>query len=95
MTTTVNNAATHRFEAVVGGETAFAEYKLRDGQIILTHTVVPDALEGHGVGSALAKTALAYAREQGLQVVPLCSFMAGYIERHPEYQDLVAARPGA
>ena len=86
----VNNEAARRFEARLGDEVAFTEYRLRDGAMILPHTVVPDAFSGKGVGSQLAKAALGYAREQGLEVVPTCPFIAGYIERHPDYQDLVA-----
>ncbi len=83
------NQADHRFEAHLAGETAFAEYGLEPGVLVLPHTVVPDAFAGNGVGGALAKAALAYARDQGLKVKPSCSFMAGYIAKHPEYHDLV------
>ena len=83
------NEQTHRFEVTLDGEVAFTEYVLRDGAIILPHTVVPPAFEGKGVGSLLAKTALGYAREHGLKVKPLCPFIAGYIQKHPEWQDLV------
>jgi uncharacterized protein len=92
MAETVNvvmNEATRQFEAELGGELAFAEYRLVDSGIILPHTVVPEAFEGKGVGSALAKAALGYAREQGLKVIPLCPFMAGYITKHPEWHDIV------
>ncbi len=79
-----------RFEATVGGALAgFTEYERRDGRMIFPHTVVDDAFEGEGVGSALARTALDDARSRGEKVVPLCSFIAGYIERHDEYADLV------
>ncbi len=87
----VNNEAEHRFEARLGETTAFTEYRLRDGAMILPHTVVPPQFEGRGVGGQLAKAALGYAREQGLEVVPLCSFIAGYITKHPEWHDLVQA----
>jgi predicted GNAT family acetyltransferase len=87
----VNNEAEHRFEARLGDETAFTEYRLRDGTMILPHTVVPDAFAGKGVGAQLAKAALSYAREQVLEVVPTCSFIAGYIAKHPEWHDLVQA----
>jgi len=83
------NAETHRFEVSLDGETAFAEYGLLHDAIVLPHTVVPDAFAGKGVGSALAKAALAYARDHGLKVRPICPFMAGYINKHPEWQDLV------
>jgi predicted GNAT family acetyltransferase len=85
----VMNTDTKRFEVSLDGETAFAEYSLVDHGIILPHTVVPEAFEGRGVGSALAKAALGYARAQDLKVIPLCTFMAGYITKHPEWHDLV------
>lgn len=88
-----NNEQAGRFEVKLDGETAFAEYQLkRDGSIVFPHTVVPEAFEGQGIGSALVKHGLAHAREQGLKVIPLCSFFAGYIARHPEYLDLVHPR---
>lgn len=83
------NEAERRFEVKLDGDIAFAEYRLVDHGIILPHTVVPEAFEGKGVGSALAKTALGYAREHGLKVIPLCTFMAGYIAKHPEWRDVV------
>ena len=75
----------------LGDAVAFTEYRLRDGVIILPHTVVPDEFSGRGVGGKLAQAALGYAREQGLEVVPTCPFIAGYISKHPEWQDLVQA----
>jgi uncharacterized protein len=85
----VMNDRAHRFEAYLDGQTAFAENVLHDGAIVLPHTVVPPAFEGRGVGSALATAALSYARDHGLKVKPSCPFIAGYIKRHPEWQDLV------
>jgi predicted GNAT family acetyltransferase len=87
----VMNEAAHRFEAKLGDAVAFTEYRLRDGTIILPHTVVPTEFEGRGIGSKLAQAALGYAREQGLEVVPTCPFVAGYIAKHPEWQDIVQA----
>ncbi|RMF40140.1 MAG: N-acetyltransferase, partial [Anaerolineae bacterium] len=54
-----------------------------------THTGVPEAIGGRGIGSKLARAGLKYARQQGYRVRPLCWFVAGYIQRHPEYQDLL------
>jgi predicted GNAT family acetyltransferase len=85
----VMNEAANRFEAKLGDEVAFAEYRQRDGVIILPHTVVPEAFEGRGVGGQLAKAALSYAREQGLEVVPTCPFIAAYVTKHPEWHDIV------
>lgn len=85
-----NNEAQHRYELEIDGQLAIAEYKLRPGRIAFTHTEVPDALEGRGIGSKLVRAALADARAQGLKVVPLCPFVKRYIEKHPEEQDLLA-----
>jgi uncharacterized protein len=85
----INNTEAHRFEVTLGGEVAYAEYNLVDHGIILPHTLVPEAFEGKGVASALAKTALGYAREHGLKVIPTCPFMSGYIQKHPEWHDIV------
>jgi uncharacterized protein len=67
-----------------------AAYRRRDGRIAFTHTEVDESCEGRGFGSRLAAAALADARRQGLVVVPLCPFIARYIERHPEYEELLA-----
>ena len=85
----VMNEQTHRFEMTLDGETAFAEYSLLHDAIVLPHTVVPAALGGRGVATALIKAGLGYARDHGLKVKPICPFVAGYIEKHPEVQDLV------
>lgn len=85
----VMNEAERQFQVKLGDETAFAEYRLVDHGIILPHTVVPESFEGKGVGSALAKAALGYAREHDLKVIPTCPFMAGYIRKHPEWHDVV------
>ena len=80
----------HRFELQEGGATGFLTYIERDGSIVFTHTIVPPELEGRGIGGRIVAEGLGWARERGLQVVPQCSFVQGYIERHPEYADLVA-----
>ena len=84
-----NNEADGRFEVERGGQVAFAEYRLLASGILFPHTLVPEAMEGKGVGSALAREALGFARERGLKVMPTCTFFAGYIQRHPETHDLV------
>lgn len=86
----VMNEAKEQFEVVLDGQTAFAKYHLEPGAIVFPHTVVPEAFEGRGVGSALAKAGLGYARAHGLKVKPTCTFFAGYITKHPEWHDLVA-----
>jgi len=80
------------FETDVGGGLAFVEYVMDGNRIRFTHTEVPKAAEGKGFAGALAKAGLDYASAQGLRVVPICKYVQGYIERHPEYQDLVDTR---
>ncbi|WEJ99025.1 MAG: GNAT family N-acetyltransferase [Candidatus Sphingomonas phytovorans] len=88
-----DNTAAHRFELVVDRHLSFSDYTL-DGDIItFTHTIVPPALEGHGVASRLISGALAQVRARGLKVRPVCKFVKAYIERHPEWQDLLAEPP--
>lgn len=86
----IDNEAAHRYELEVDGALAIAEYKLRPGQISFTHTEVPDALEGRGIGKRLVKAALDDARAKGLKVVPTCPFVKHYIDTHPEERDLLA-----
>ena len=85
-----DNAAAGRFELTVDGQTAFAAYRVEDGRIVFTHTEVPVALEGQGVGKVLVAGALAQLRERGARIVPACSFVRHYVETHEEVQDLVA-----
>ena len=84
------NTSHHRFELDADGHTATAVYRLAPGLITFTHTEVPKALSGRGIGSKLARGALESARAQGLKVVAECPFMAGYIAKHPEFSDLKA-----
>ena len=85
-----DNADKHRFEIDLGdGSFAVAEYTLPAGKIMFTHTEVPPAHEGQGLGKLLIKTALASARARELQVIPICPFFAAYIKKHPEEQDLL------
>jgi predicted GNAT family acetyltransferase len=84
-----DNAALHRFELEVDGETAVAYYRREPGVITLTHVEVPMAISGHGVGSTLVRAALDRARADGLKVVARCPFVAAYMARHREYDDLV------
>lgn len=88
--TVTHNPEKHRFEAIVDGHLAIAEYNLIRGGIVFTHTEVPKELEGRGVGSALVRAGLAHARENALKVTPICPFFAAYMKKHAETHDLVA-----
>lgn len=86
-----NNESESRYEALVDGEYAGkAEYLVDGDTITFTHTEVD--LEGQGVGSALAREALDDVRRQGdKKVVARCPFIKGWIDKHPDYADLLAA----
>ena len=77
------------FRAAVEGYEAQLEYDRVDGWMVITHTRVPDAIAGRGVASRLTRRAFDTAREEGLQVRPMCSYAAGWAERHPEVRDLL------
>jgi predicted GNAT family acetyltransferase len=87
----VNEEERHRYEITADGQVAgFADYRLRpDGTVIFTHTQIEPAFDGRGLGSVLARAALDDVRRRQVKLVPRCPFIAGYIERHPEYRDLV------
>jgi uncharacterized protein len=79
-----------RYEATIGGRLAgIAAYRTRPGARVFTHTEVLPEWEGRGVGGRLARAALDDVRARGLQAVPRCPFIAAWIRRHPEYEDLV------
>lgn len=84
-----DNRTENRFEMNAGGDIAVAYYRREPGVMTFTHTEVPMALQGRGIGSRLVRGALEAARTEGLKVVPRCSFVSEYIARHPEFADLV------
>lgn len=84
-----DNPAASRYETIVDGKLAMAQYRLSGDRITFIHTEVPAELEGRGIASQLARYALDDARRRGLTVVPICPFISGYIRRHPEYDDIV------
>ena len=71
-----------RFEAEIGGEVAFLSYERVAGTAVLTHTIVPRDLEGRGIAAQLAQTAVGWARGEGLQVDPQCSYVRSWLEKH-------------
>jgi predicted GNAT family acetyltransferase len=84
-----DNPAQHRFELEVEGHLAKTYYRIEDGVITFIHTEVPPELGGKGVGSRLIKGALDLVRARGLKVIAECPFVKAYIEKHPEYADLL------
>ena len=84
-----DNKALSRFELDVEGGVAFANYRLMQSAVVITHTETPRALRGHGIASELVKGALELIRADGHKVVAGCSFVSDYLDRHPEVADLV------
>ena len=84
-----DNKAQQRFEMDAGGDIAVAYYRLAPGVVTFTHTEVPAALQGQGIGSRLVRGALEAARAEGSRIVSRCSFVSAYLKRHPEFNDLV------
>lgn len=85
-----HNPAAMRFEAIVDGMLCRADYRMHGDTMMLVHTEVPQRLEGRGIASALVKAAFAYAREQGMDVLPVCSYVRAWAQRHPEVEPLLA-----
>ena len=84
-----DNKALSRFELDVGDAVAFANYRLTPSAVIITHTETPRALRGRGIASELVQGALQRIRADGLKVVAGCGFVADYLQKHPEFADLV------
>lgn len=88
-----DNPDRSRYELLVDGDVAGEiRYRVRPDAVALIHTEVSAALEGRGLGAELVGRALDDLRRRGLQIVPICPFVRAYIQRHPEYADLVVER---
>ena len=88
--TVLDNPERHRFEVDLGdGMFAIAEYTLPAGKMMFTHTEVPEAHEGKGIGTMLIRFALDAARERGLKVIPICPFFAAYMQKNADTHDLL------
>jgi uncharacterized protein len=85
-----DNPALSRFELDAGGVTAVANYRLNGEVMTFTHTEVPPQARHGGIASQLIEGALAAARDRGLKIVPRCSFVRNYVDKHPEVRDLLA-----
>jgi uncharacterized protein len=87
--TIVHNVDERRFEAAVGDDTAYADYRIVRGVLRIQHTAVPRAFEGRGIAAALVRAAINHAREQGFRVAPDCPYARSYMERHPDTHALL------
>ncbi|HIW64672.1 MAG TPA: N-acetyltransferase [Candidatus Alistipes intestinipullorum] len=86
----IHNAAQHRYEFRLDGGIAYVEYEPDGGIYRLTHTIVPPRFEGQGIAAELVAATLEEFRRRDEMIVPQCSYIVRYIERHPEWQALVA-----
>ncbi len=77
-----------------GSEAELTYSEMTDEVVAFTHTLVPEAHEGQGVGSSLVTAGLAWAEAEGRRVRPVCSYVAAYVRRHPEHADLIAPGGG-
>ena len=84
------NEKRQQFELRKDKQLAELQYRIHAGKMYFMKTKVPDALAGQGIASTLVKAGLAFAKENKLPIVVYCSFTKGYLERHPEYRDLLA-----
>ena len=91
MTVVTDNPGKSRYELKIDGAEAFVDYSRQGRTLVLIHTEVPRALSGQGVGTRLARGVLDEARREGWKVIARCEFIAGFISRNPDYQDLLAS----
>lgn len=84
-----DNVDSHRYELHLNGQTAVVTYNLSDRNLMITETLVPKALEGQGIASRLARHVIDDARSRDLLILPVCTFFAGYLKKHPEHTDVV------
>jgi hypothetical protein len=82
----IRNEAASRFEATVDGWLCVADYRIEDGRLVLPSVRVPPAVEGRGIASALTRAALDWAKEQDMEVVPLCPYVQAWLRRHPDHR---------
>ncbi len=85
-----NNEKARRFEAAVDGGTAFLRYRIDGDTLHLLYVEVPYQARGRSIAGELTRHALGFAEQNGLKVVPVCSYVSAYLARHPEYSELIA-----
>jgi uncharacterized protein len=89
-----HNEAEQRFETWIDGYLSKLDY-IRDGKnFVITHVGVSPELRGQGIAGKIVEVGLEYAKENSLRVVPMCSYAAAYIRKHPEYAELTRQKQG-
>lgn len=87
-----DNPDLSRYELEVDGQIVFANYKRRDGTLVITHVEAPVPLRGTGASHRLMQGLMDTVRQDGMKVIPLCGFASAWIRRHKAYADLLAER---
>lgn len=90
MTDVTHDPVSQRFTTKVDGQTGYLEYERVDDVLVITHTIVPPAIGGRGIAGDLVRTAVEYAKAEGLKVDPKCSYADGWMRKHPEHDALRA-----
>ncbi len=85
----IHNKKENRFEKKIDGFVAYIEYIRKENKLYLTHTIVPQEIGNRGVGTTLVRETLEEIEKRNLKIVPVCSFVISYIERHPEWEKLL------
>jgi hypothetical protein len=80
-----DNTEAQRFELTIDGHRAELVYRREGDRLVLVHTEVPDALEGHGIGGRLVRAGVGRAELEDLTLVPECPFARSWLERHPDH----------
>lgn len=79
----------NRFVINIDGLDSFVEYSVYENVIDLHHTYTPPQLRGKGLAEKVVRAAIEYAKENKLKVIPSCSYVAAFMQRHPEYSELL------
>ena len=83
-----HNEDANRFETVIDGQLSKLDYTINGDTIVMTHVGVNPAHRGNGVAAKITQTALEYAKEKSLRVIPMCSYVGAYIRRNKQYMEL-------
>jgi predicted GNAT family acetyltransferase len=85
----IDNKELHRFELVESGLIVFADYRIRDGLVLLPHVEADPALRGTGAADRLMQAIVGHARAGKLTLVPRCSYARAWFQRHPDAADVL------
>lgn len=88
----VHNQAENRFEIQLDGQLAKLDYMENGDSIVMTHVGVPIEFRGHGIAAIITKAGLDYAKSKSLRVIPMCSYVAAYLRRNPQYIELTRSK---